>query len=97
MFGINSFEQVGQIVEGHWNELTNKNEDLSKKRLKICNDCPLMTMTALGPICDAKKCWDGHQVTSIPGEGKTCGCQCRLRAKSALINAKCVLGKWEKI
>lgn len=94
MFGINSFEQVGQIVKGHWNELTNKNEALSKKRLKICNNCPLATMTTLGLVCDSKKCWDGENLTTVPGDNKTCGCGCRIEAKSTLVDAKCVLNKW---
>lgn len=84
-------------MEGHWNELTNKNQELSKKRIEVCKTCPLMSESALGLICDAKKCWDGEKVTSIPGKGKTCGCGCRISAKSSIKNAECVLGKWKKI
>ena len=32
MFGIN----VGQIIKGHINEITNQEDDLYKSRIKIC-------------------------------------------------------------
>lgn len=96
MFGINSFHQVKEIAEGHWNEFTGKEQDLSKQRLEICSTCPLISETALGPICDSSKCWDtiNEKVVSYPGENIVCGCGCRLQAKTSLKNAKCVLGKW---
>ena len=43
MFGINSFEQVGQIVEGHFKELTRQENALYNTRIKICEKCPLYT------------------------------------------------------
>lgn len=96
MFGINSFHQVKEIAEGHWNEFTGKEKDLSERRLAICAECPLRSETVLGPICDANKCWDtiNEKVVSYPGKNIICGCQCRLQAKTSLKNAKCVLGKW---
>ncbi len=97
MFGINSFEQVGQIVEGHYKELTNQENTLYEQRIKICKECPLYTESAIGPICDSKKCWNSvtKEVTTFPKTDSTCGCGCRLQAKSRLKNAKCVLGKWQ--
>ena len=96
MFGINSFEQVGQIVEGHWKELTNQENDLFATRIKICKECPLYTETTIGPICDAKKCYNTKTNTkvSLPGDGTVCGCGCRLASKTRIRSASCVLSKW---
>lgn len=94
MFGINSFEQIGDIVEGHYNELMGKELLLSKKRMTICKQCPLFTNKA-GGICDSKKCIDKqNNLVNAPGKDITCGCGCRLQAKTKLPHAKCVLHKW---
>ena len=96
MFGINSFEQIGQIVEGHFKELTRQENALYDTRIKICEKCPLYTESDLGPICDSKKCWNEKEkeMSLFPNIGSVCGCGCRLQAKSRLKEAKCVLGKW---
>lgn len=95
MFGINSFEQVGDIIEGHYNEITNKENELFNQRIKVCKNCPLY-LDKLGGICDSKKCWNTTKNTleSFPGKDIICGCGCRLQAKLRLKNAKCVLNKW---
>lgn len=92
MFGVN----VRDIIKGHINEFTNREQELSESRMKICRKCPLYTETSLGPICNSKKCYnpETNELRSYPGDGFICGCQCRLKAKTALINAKCVLNKW---
>lgn len=96
MFGVNSWEQVGQIAEGHFNEITNKENDLYESRIKICRKCPLFTTSALGDICDSKKCWNTveKEISLYPGSNIICGCGCRLSAKLRLKGAKCVLGKF---
>lgn len=95
MFGINSFDQIGDIVEGHYKEITDKENELFEQRIKICKNCPLYS-DKLGGICDSKKCWDIIKNTpeSFPGKNIICGCGCRLPAKLRLKNAKCVLNKW---
>ena len=95
MFGINSFEQVSQIAEGHLKELTKQENALYESRMEICKKCPLFSDT-LGGICDSKKCWntESKQLVKYPGEHVTCGCGCRLSAKTRLKNAHCVLNKW---
>ena len=94
MFGINSFEQVGQIAEGHFKEITKQENELYESRIKICRECPLFSHNALGDVCDAKKCWDGNKVVKYPGPDVVCGCGCRLDAKARVRGAKCVLNKW---
>ena len=37
MFGINSVKQMGQVIEGHFKEITGIEDDLYLKRIKICN------------------------------------------------------------
>lgn len=90
MFGI------GQIVKGHYNEFLNKEQELSEKRLKICRECPLYREGPLGPVCDSRKCYNSEtkEISSYPKDNFICGCGCRLKAKTTLENAKCVLNKW---
>lgn len=92
MFGLN----VKQIAEGHFKEITRQENDLYESRIRICRQCPLYTDTVAGPICDSKKCYNSetNTVQSYPANGYTCGCACRLNAKTRLKNAKCVLNKW---
>ena len=43
------------IIEGHLNELFNREEDLSKKRIKICKSCLLYKNDILlGEVCNSK-------------------------------------------
>ena len=90
-----SMSQIGDILEGHLNELLNRQDELSDKRLKICGVCPLATRGGIGLICDSKK-WmnEKGEVILEPREGYTHGCGCRMSAKTRLENAKCVVGKW---
>lgn len=98
MFGRNFLEQAGQIAAGHFNEITNAENELFAKRIVICKECPLYSETSLGPVCSTKLCWNvsKQQKEDGPGRGIICGCGCRLNAKARLKNAKCVLNKWPK-
>lgn len=97
MFGINTFSQIGDIVEGHYNEFLNKENELYEKRIAICKNCPLYTVKeGLGPVCDGKKCWNETEkaIESYPSSNNICGCNCRLNAKTRLASSKCVLNRW---
>lgn len=87
---------IKQIVEGHFNEFTNKEQDLSNKRMTICNKCPLMEETTFGKVCSSHKYLNllTNKVSPVPC--KTCenGCGCRLSAKTRVPEAKCPLNKW---
>lgn len=44
------------ILQGHINEVLNREEDLSQSRLEICKQCPgFKNSVAFGPICDSTK------------------------------------------
>jgi hypothetical protein len=44
------------IIHGHYNELTGKEEDLYLERIEICKQCPLYKLDVFaGPICNNKK------------------------------------------
>ena len=87
---------VGAIIQGHFNEVTNRENELYESRIRICKKCPLFTNGPLGYVCDAKKCinTETNEMAYGPGKDITCGCGCRLAAKLRLKNAKCVLNKW---
>lgn len=95
MFG-QIVKNAPQIIEGHLKEIAGKEKTLSESRISICKECPLCSINRLGLVCDAKKCLnkETEEVVSFPGKNITCGCGCRLEAKTRLKNAKCVLGKW---
>lgn len=84
------------IIEGHINELLGLNDDISKKRLLICRQCPLYKRTYFGPICNSKLYYNPttNELSETPKEGFIQGCGCRLEAKTTLINEKCIIGKW---
>ena len=44
MFGINSVRQMGQVIEGHFKEITRTENDLYSNRIKICKACPLYSV-----------------------------------------------------
>lgn len=91
------FGKVGDIIEGHYKELTNQENDLYEKRIAICRKCPLYTVNKdLGEICDGKKCFNSklNSIEPIPSHDTICGCGCRLKAKTRLVNAECVLNRW---
>lgn len=97
MFGINSFEQVGQIVEGWTKDIVKMEQELHDDRMKICRECPLFdTSSILGPVCSSKKCYDPEtkEVFLYPKSGAICGCGCAMEKASRVKNKKCVLGKW---
>lgn len=94
MFGIESFDQFEQITEGHLKEITRQENELHDQRIAICKKCPLYESGPLGPICSSRKCVKGDEVFKYPEPGATCGCGCRLSAKTRLKGATCVLNKW---
>lgn len=87
--------EIGQIVNGHINELLGLNKDIKQERLKICQMCPLL-LNKLGGICNSKLWLNPNtgQISTTAKDGYKNGCGCRIQAKTALPNAKCPLGKW---
>lgn len=86
---------VRDVVEGHLNEVVNKNTSLSEVRMQICKECPLYKSTTLGPICNNKLYMDSEGNTSEnPLNGYKKGCGCRLNAKTRLERAVCTHGRW---
>lgn len=85
------------ILQGHINEVLNREEDLSQSRLDICKQCPILKESAaFGSICDSTKYIspDGQDWDIKYHEGWTRGCGCRLKAKTRLKNAHCIINKW---
>lgn len=86
---------VQDILKGHFNELMNKKEELSARRLAICKTCPLGKQTQIGLVCDSSKWMNSKGETlNHPAEGYVRGCACRMSAKSRVEYAKCVAGRW---
>lgn len=86
---------IGNIIHGHVNEALNINEDLSKERLKICNNCPIHS-EKFGGLCN-NKLWlnkETGDVSLYQKDGYIRGCGCRTSAKTRLPNAHCPAGKW---
>lgn len=45
--------EIGNIIQGHVNEVFGINTDISKPRLRICYACPLYS-PKLGGVCNNK-------------------------------------------
>lgn len=88
--------QITDIAKGHYNEILNREEVISKKRLQICKNCPILSDTMFGMMCDSKKYLDPktNQVSYVAKDGYKKGCGCRLSAKTRVLDAKCPQGKW---
>lgn len=83
------------ILDGHVNEMFNNNEELFKKRLEVCKQCPLYKETPVGPICNPKLyISEGGDVSTTRKDGYKRGCSCRLNAKTRLQHSRCIVGKW---
>lgn len=86
---------IGDIIEGHFNELIGKNETVSQSRLKICYKCPLYTRR-LGGTCNSRL-WlnpETGDVKTYPMKGYKNGCGCRLQSKTRVLDNHCPLNKW---
>ena len=85
------------IIQGHLNNLFNKEEDLYNERIIICKSCPLYKIdTLLGEVCNSKLYLniETNKTSTYPRKGYVNGCGCLLKAKTRLKSAKCPLEKW---
>lgn len=88
---------VKQIIEGAYNNMLNKQEELYQTRMSICKDCKLYKIDRiLGPICNSGLFLNikTGEVSRKPLNGYVNGCGCILRAKTRVPSAKCPLKKW---
>lgn len=47
--------QFQQIAEGFYNNITNKQQDLYRERIKICRKCKLLKIDDIfGEVCNSK-------------------------------------------
>lgn len=85
-----------EIIKGHVNEFIGAQNELSSKRLEICQNCPLLKRTSIGIICDPNKYLNPitNEVRTTPKDGFFGGCKCRLKAKTRNPDSKCPAGKW---
>ena len=87
---------INQLIEGHYKNLVNKNNDLMEKRMTICKDCKLYKEdTVLGAICNNRLYLNPktNETSIVKKEGFSRGCGCMLRAKARLKDAKCPIFK----
>lgn len=88
---------VGQIAEGFINNLTNREQSLYEKRIKICKGCKLLKIDSIfGEVCNSKLYLNPitDNISRIPKEGYKNGCGCFLKAKARVQHASCPLNKW---
>lgn len=88
---------VNEIIEGVYNDVFGKEQNLSELRLQICKKCPLYKKDSiLGAICNNKLYVDLKTGKTsrkyIKGYMNGCGCILRLKTKSK--KSKCPIGKW---
>ena len=87
--------KVGDIINGHFNEVLGRNESLSEQRLKICKTCPLYKEGPIGAICNPNLYINkDKEVSDKPKLGFTRGCGCRISAKTRVQNAHCIINLW---
>lgn len=83
----NKMASIGQIVKGHYNEFTNREEKMSRAKMDICLACPLYTIGKFGPKCNPNM-WvnpkDQQDFSHYAKKDFIKGCGCRLEAKTRL-------------
>lgn len=87
--------EIGNIIQGHLNEVLGLNKDIGEERMKICLSCPLY-VKRLGGICNSKLWLNPitNEISTEQKDGFKKGCGCRLSAKVTVPQAKCPLNKW---
>lgn len=96
---------ISQILEGWKNkvippsELKDVIEQASKERMDICKDCPLITDSSIGKVCNSKLYVNPitDETSKFPKEGYYRGCGCVLTAKTSCLSCSCPANKWESI
>lgn len=86
-----------QIVEGIYNRIANKEQNLLEYRINICKDCKLyIDDTILGPMCNRNLYLNPitGETSVIKKDGFKKGCGCILKAKCRVPDAKCPINKW---
>jgi len=87
---------IQQIVEGTYNNVTNRNEALYNERIKICRACPLLKKDKIfGEMCDPSLYINPKGKTSskeLPGYVRGCGCI--MASKTRVDEAHCIVNKW---
>ena len=85
-----------QIIEGTANNVLNREEELSKKRMAICSKCELLTDSVLGKMCNSKMYINPitKEVSFKKLNGFIKGCGCILESKTRVKEAACPGGKW---
>lgn len=88
--------EVKNILVSHINEALGNNEELSKTRMAICEQCPLMISKPWGLVCDSSKYVNPEtkETSYIPLEGYYKGCGCRLNAKTRREDNHCPSKQW---
>ena len=88
--------KVTQIIEGFYNNLTNKEDDLYTLRIKICKKCPLYIVDEIfGQVCNPALYINTKGVASkVASPGYIKGCGCLLSSKTRVPDAACIVKKW---
>lgn len=94
MFGINDWQQVGQIAQGWTNDLLKREQELFESRMKICKECPLYNENT--DRCDVSRCINikTNEMALGPGKDIVCGCNCYMNKKTRVPSSHCVMKKW---
>lgn len=88
---------ISQIANGFFNNLTNRNEELFNKRIKICRSCKLHHIDKIfGEVCNPQLYINPitDEVSKKSKEGFTGGCGCVLNSKGRVNSAHCPVNKW---
>lgn len=89
--------QFQQIAEGFYNNITNKQQDLYKERIKICRKCKLLKIDDIfGEVCNSKL-WinpETDETSTVKKKGFINGCGCILSGLTRKESSKCVMNKW---
>jgi hypothetical protein len=87
---------IKQILEGTLNNVLNREEALSSKRMEECMKCDLIIDTPFGYVCDYKMYINPKtkETSIVDRPGYVKGCGCILNSKTRVKEASCPGNKW---
>lgn len=92
----NYIMSINQIVQGTFNNLLRREEELYKERIQICRNCKLLMETKLfGAICNPNIYLNPitNETSSTAKAGFKNGCGCVLSSKCRVKEVHCPLNK----
>jgi hypothetical protein len=87
---------IGEVIEGTYKNIMNRDEELYLQRIAICHKCKLLKKDKIfGEICNSTIYLNPttNELSPIPKPGFQHGCGCVINSKTRILDTECPLKK----